>query len=155
LSALWQILDPACVELELKAGSKQEALEQMVGLLAKAGRIKDSAALLELLQAREKMGSTGIGGGIAIPHCASPEPAAPAFALARKREGLVFDALDGQPVLLLFLLVGQKGRPSAQLRLLSRLARLLREPAFIAGLMAAGSPEEVVDLLRRTEELEG
>ena len=154
MSALWQILDPGCVELELKAGSKQEALEEMVGLLAKAGRVRTPAALLELLEAREKMGSTGIGGGIAIPHCASSELSAPAFAVARKREGIGFDALDGQPVRLLFLLVGQKGRPNAQLRLLSRLARLLREPAFIAGLMAAGSPKEVLELLRRAEERE-
>ena len=155
MSALWQILDPACVDLELKARSKQEALEEMVGLLAKAGKVREPATLLELLRAREKMGSTGIGGGIAIPHCASPELPAPVFAVGRRRDGLAFDALDGQPVSLLFLLVGQKGRPSAQLRLLSRLARLLREPSFIAGLMAAGSPEDLLDHLRRTEEREG
>ena len=154
MSALWQILDPACVDLGLKARSKQEALEEMVGLLAKAGKVREPAALLELLRAREKMGSTGIGGGIAIPHCASPELPAPVFAVGRRREGLAFDALDGQPVSLLFLLVGQKGRPSAQLRLLSRLARLLREPAFPEALLAASSPAEVRELFRRAEQSE-
>jgi PTS system fructose-specific IIC component len=152
VSALWEILDPSCVQLELKARSKREALEEMVGLLVQAGKVRDGAALLEALQAREQMGSTGIGDGIAIPHCACPESSGPAFAVARKLEGLPFDAQDGKPVRLLFLLVGQKGRPSAQLRLLSRLARLLREPAFTDALLAAGSPAEVLELLRRNEE---
>lgn len=151
MSALWQILEPACVELELKADRKEEALQEMVALLVGAGKIREPAVLLEALLAREKMVSTGVGDGIAIPHCASPELSAPAFAVARKRAGLAFDALDGQPVRLLFLLVGVKGQPTAQLRLLSRLARLLRDPGFTAALLAAGSPEEMLQLLRRTE----
>jgi len=154
MSALWQILEPACVELELKADRKEEALAEMVALLVGAGKIREPAALLEALKAREKMVSTGVGEGIAIPHCASPELSAPAFAVARKRAGLPFDALDGQPVRLLFLLVGLKGQPTAQLRLLSRLARLLRDPGFTAALLAAGSAQEVIELLRKSEQPE-
>ena len=152
MSAFWQILDPACVELELKAHRKEEALQEMVDLLVRAGKIRDPAALLEALKAREKMVSTGIGEGIALPHCASPELSAAAFAVARKREGLDFEALDGRPVRLLFLLVGPQGRPTAQLRLLSRLARLLRDPGFPEALLAAGSSAEVLELLRRAEQ---
>jgi mannitol/fructose-specific phosphotransferase system IIA component (Ntr-type) len=152
VSALWQILDPACVALDLKAANKASALEEMVGLLVRAGKIRDGAALLEALQAREKKISTGVGGGIALPHCASSEPGVPALAMARKREGLDFEALDGNPVCLLFLLVGQVGQPAAQLRLLSRLARLLREPAFPGALLEAGSSGEVVELFRRAEQ---
>jgi PTS system fructose-specific IIC component len=156
VSALWQILDPACVALELKAGNKAEALEEMVGLLVRSGRIRNGAALLEALQARERKISTGVGGGIALPHCASPEPGVgvPALAVARKRAGLDFEALDGNPVCLLFLLVGQTEQPAAQLRLLSRLARVLREPAFPGALLEAASPSQVVELFRRAEQLE-
>jgi fructose-specific phosphotransferase system IIA component len=154
MSALWRILEPACVELELKADRKEEALQEMVGLLVGAGKIREPAALLEALKAREKMVSTGVGEGIAIPHCASPELSVPAFAVARKRAGLAFDALDGQPVRLLFLLVGLKGQPTGQLRLLSRLARLLRDPGFTAGLLSAGSAQEVIELLRKSEQPE-
>jgi PTS system fructose-specific IIC component len=154
VSALWQILDPACVALELKAGGKAEALEEMVGLLVGSGRIRDGAALLEALRARERKISTGVGGGIALPHCAFPEPGAPALAVARKRAGLDFEALDGNPVCLLFLLVGRAEQPAAQLRLLSRLARLLREPAFPGALLEAASPSQVVELFRRAEQAE-
>ncbi len=151
MSALWQILDPACVALDLKAAGKAEALEEMVGLLVRSGRIRDGAALLAALQARERKISTGVGEGIALPHCASPEPGAPALAVARKREGLDFEALDGKPVRLLFLLVGQQDKPAAQLRLLSRLARLLRDPVFPGALLEAGGPAQVVELFRRAE----
>jgi len=154
MSALWQILDPACVQLQLRATGKQEALAEMVDLLVRAGRIRDPAALLESLKARERKISTGVGDGIALPHCASPELSAPAFAVARKRAGLAFDALDGQPVRLLFLLVGLKGQPTGQLRLLSRLARLLRDPGFTSGLLSAGSAQEVIELLRKSEQPE-
>jgi PTS system fructose-specific IIC component len=152
VSALWQILEPSCVALHLAAGGKAEALEELAGLLVKAGRIRDGAALLESLQVRERKVSTGVGEGIALPHCASPELASPVLAVARKPEGLDFEALDGKPVRLLFLLVGQKDKPAAQLRLLARLARLLREPAFPAALLAAESPEAVRELFRRAEQ---
>ncbi len=154
MSALWQILEPACVALDLKAANKADALEEMVGLLVRAGRIRDGAALLAALQAREKKISTGVGEGIALPHCASLEPGAPALAVARKQEGLDFEALDGNPVRLLFLLVGQNDKPAAQLRLLSRLARLLRNPDFPGALLKAASPEEVRELFRRAEQPE-
>ena len=154
MSALWQILEPACVALELKAGRKAEALEEMAGLLVQAGKIRDGTALLQALLAREKKISTGVGEGIALPHCASPELSAPALAVARKREGLDFEALDGKPVRLLFLLVGQNDRPTVQLRLLSRLARLLRDPAFPQALLAAESPEAVRELFRQAEQAE-
>jgi fructose-specific phosphotransferase system IIA component len=152
MSALWQILEPACVQLELKAGRKDEALEEMADLLVRAGRIRDRAGLLEALQAREKKISTGVGEGIALPHCACAELSAPAIAVARKRAGLDFEALDGQPVRLLFLLAGPKDQPAAQLRLLSRLARLLRDPAFPEALLAAAGPAEVLELFRRAEQ---
>ena len=84
--------------------------------------------------------STGMGEGIALPHCASAELPRPVLAVARKPEGLDFEALDGKPVRLLFLLAGPKDQPAAQLRLLSRLARLLRDPAFLEALLAADSP---------------
>lgn len=154
MSALWQILSPSCVKLDLEAGTKDRALEELVGLLVQAGRMRDGAALLEALRAREKKISTGIGGGIALPHCASPEQSGPVLAVGRKRAGLDFEALDGNPVRLLFLLVGEKDRPTEQLRLLSRLARLLREPSFSAALLEAGSPEKVVELFRSSEQVE-
>jgi mannitol/fructose-specific phosphotransferase system IIA component (Ntr-type) len=155
MNALWQILESTAVELELKARHKDEALAEMVGLLNRAGRIREPGELLEALRAREKQVSTGIGAGIAIPHCASPQLDSTVLAFGRKLGGLPFDALDRRPVRLLFLLAGPERQQTAHLRLLSRLARLLRDPRFTDGLLAAQSPEEVVELLRRIEQGEG
>jgi fructose-specific phosphotransferase system IIA component len=155
MNALWQILEPAAVELELRARRKDEALAEMAGLLVRAGRIREPAAVLEALRAREKQVSTGIGEGIAVPHCVSPELDSTVLAFGRKRKGLPFDATDRRPVRLLFLLAGPEGQQTAHLRLLSRLARLLRDPGFAEGLLAAESAEEVVELVRRTEQGEG
>ena len=155
MSALWQILEPRCVQLELEARRKDEALTEMVGLLVRAGRIRAPEALLETLRARERQVSTGIGDGIAIPHCVSPELVSTVLALGRKREGIPFDAIDRRPVRLLFLLVGPEGQQTAHLRLLSRLARLLRDRSFVEGLLAAESSQQVLETLRRAEQGEG
>jgi fructose-specific phosphotransferase system IIA component len=142
------------VELSLKAGDKEDALRELVGLLSRSGKIDDPAAVLEALKVRERKISTGVGEGIALPHCASPQLRSPLLAVARKPEGLDFEALDGQPVRLLFLLVGPPDKPAAQLRLLSRLARLLRDPAFPEALQGAESPEAVRELFRQAEQAE-
>lgn len=155
MNALWQILEPAAVALELRARRKDEALEEIVGLLVGAGRVRDPQPLLSTLRAREKQVSTGIGQGIAIPHCACSELGSTVLALGRKAEGLPFDAIDRRPVRLVFLLAGPEGQQTAHLRLLSRLARLLRDPGFSEALLAAASPEEVIDIVRRAEQGEG
>lgn len=152
MSALWQILDPACVELEIKARRKEEALAEMAGLLAAAGRIGSSADLLKALMARERLASTGIGEGIAIPHAMLPGLEATVLAFGRKRDGLPFDAIDRRPVQLVFLLAGPPGSEFTHLQLLSHLARLLRQPEFRQGLLTASAPEELLALLRSTEE---
>ncbi|MBN1834771.1 MAG: PTS sugar transporter subunit IIA [Spirochaetales bacterium] len=150
--ALWQILDPGCIELALKARRKEEALAELAGLLARAGRIADPEELTKALVAREKLTSTGIGAGIAIPHAMLPGLQETILAIGRKPEGLPFDALDRKPVQLIFLLAGPPGRELVHLQLLSRLARLLRDPTFREALMSAATPQEVLELLREREE---
>lgn len=154
MNALWQILDPAAVALQLQARRKDEALVEMAGLLVRAGKIREPAALVESLRAREKQVSTGIGQGIAIPHCVCPQLESTVLALGRKPEGLPFDSIDRRPVRLVFLLAGPAGQQTTHLRLLSRLARLLRDPTFGAALLAAASPEQIIELLRQAEQNE-
>lgn len=154
MDALWQMLDPRCVAMELKARRKEEALAEMVGLLVKSGRLREPETLLKAMKAREKQASTGIGEGIAIPHCVSPQLASTVLALGLKPKGLPFNAIDGQPVRLVFLLVGPEGQQTSHLRLLSRLARLLRDRALVEDLLAAKSPRQAVEVLRRSEQAE-
>jgi mannitol/fructose-specific phosphotransferase system IIA component (Ntr-type) len=77
------------------------------------------------------------------------------MALGRKREGLRFDAVDNQPVTLIFLILGPKHHEFAHLRLLSRLSRLLHDEAFRQALLDAGTSEEILQILRREEDKEG
>ena len=152
MSALWQILEPGCIELDLKARRKEEALAEMAAILAKTGRITDPEELTRALVAREKLTSTGVGEGIAIPHAMLAGLGETLLALGRKAEGLPFDAIDRKPVQLIFLLAGPPGRELTHLQLLSRLARLLRDAAFREALMSAQEPREVLDLLKSREE---
>jgi len=149
---LWQILDPGCIELAVKARKKEEALAELVELLARAGRIESPEELTRALLARERLTSTGVGDGIAIPHAMLAGLGETLMAFGRKPEGLPFDSIDRKPVQLIFLLAGPRGREVSHLQLLSRLARLLRDPDFRRGLMSAEEPQEVLDLLRAREE---
>jgi fructose-specific phosphotransferase system IIA component len=154
MSALWPILDPRCIELDIKARRKEEALAEMAALLAAAGRIAGAEELTRALLAREKLTSTGVGDGIAIPHAMLPGLEETLLAFGRKADGLAFEAIDRKPVRLIFLLAGPPGREFVHLQLLSRLARLLRDTGFRQALMGVGTPEGVLDLFRAREEEE-
>jgi mannitol/fructose-specific phosphotransferase system IIA component (Ntr-type) len=95
--------------------------------------------------------STGIGDGIAIPHAAAAIEA-PAIVIGISPAGIDFDAVDGAPVHIFFLLIGSRQAPGPQLKALARIARLTRRNEFVAGLRAARSVEEVLALLTREDE---
>jgi fructose-specific phosphotransferase system IIA component len=155
MNALADLLETGTIKLELEARKKNEALQELVELLHRAGRIEDPEATLGGLMEREKLTSTGIGSGIAIPHLLSPDVEQTVMAFGRKREGLRFDSVDNQPVNLIFLVVGPKHREYAHLRLLSRLSRLLHDGSFRRRLLEADTPEEILRILRREEDKEG
>jgi fructose-specific phosphotransferase system IIA component len=152
MSALWEILDPRCIELEIHARRKEEALDEMAALLENTGKIASRKQLLKALLAREKLTSTGVGEAIAIPHAMIPGLEETVLAFGRKAEGLPFDAIDRKPVQLIFLLAGPPGHEFVHLQLLSRLARLLRDADFRRDLMGATTPQEVHELFRAREE---
>lgn len=155
MNALADLLETGTIKLELEARKKNEALRELVELLHKAGRIENPKAALKGLIQREKLTSTGIGSGIAIPHLLSPDAERTVMAFGRKREGLRFDSIDNQPVTLIFLVVGPKNQEYAHLRLLSHLSRLLHGSEFRRTLLEADTPEEILQTLRREEEKEG
>ena len=123
------ILKPACVAVEVEANDKGAALEAVTSLLVTGGGGSDAARLLSEVLIRETLGSTGIGEGVAVPHALSEHIQDTSMAVARLAKPIDFDAVDGEPVDLLFLLIGPKGT-SVHLQLLSKLARLLRDPDF-------------------------
>ena len=145
------ILDERCVKLDLKARRKPDVLGELSEVLAAVHDIDDPSALAEELAEREKLSSTGIGNGIAIPHKLSGRVRQTGMAFARAPRGVKFDAVDRQPVRLFFLLVGPENTHTEHLKLLSRLSRYLHDPGFVRGLLEAATPQDVLDVFRQRE----
>lgn len=152
---LSRILDPRCIKLEVDARRKKDVIAEMVDLLYQAGKVKNSPQIQKKIIEREKMGTTGIGGGIAIPHVMIEEISETVMAFGRKKEGVKFDAIDERPVELIFLLVGPKKDATLHLKVLCKLSRFLHNTRFRKALLEAQQNEEIIKILRSQEEKEG
>ncbi len=134
------------VSLHLQATSKEEVLEELIGLLGLED--KASATLLKTLKRRENLGSTGIGKGIALPHCRSLVVTRLRLAYGRKPEGLDFKAIDNQPVYNFFLIVAPPLEVSNQyLPVLGKIAQFAKDPDVPRTLARVESASEFLDLL--------
>ncbi|MGK8707857.1 PTS IIA-like nitrogen regulatory protein PtsN [Metapseudomonas otitidis] len=122
---LEQILTPGRSLVNVPGGSKKRVLEQIANLVARDLVDLDSQDIFESLVAREKLGSTGFGNGIAIPHCRLQGCAAPVSAVLRLDAAVDFDAIDGAPVDLLFVLLVPEAATDEHLELLRQIASML------------------------------
>jgi PTS system nitrogen regulatory IIA component len=121
------LVAPNAIIPALKVNGKKQALQE---ISAKAAELtgQNDRAILEILMQREKLGSTGVGGGVAIPHGKLAKLNAVFGLFARLERPVDFDSLDGQPVDLIFLLLAPEGAGADHLKALARVARLLRDP---------------------------
>jgi len=145
---------PSAVIDELEATTKAEALDEMVTVLAETGQVRPEArkGVLSALRAREELGSTGIGQGVAIPHAKHPSVTRIVGLFARSREGVRFDALDGEPVHLFFLLLSNQDAASEHLESLAYISKHLRDDNFCRFLRRARDKHEIVELLAEADE---
>jgi nitrogen PTS system EIIA component len=127
---LLDFLDPRAVLPALRVNGKKQALQELASQAARLTGLPDGAIYEALLQ-RERLGSTGIGEGIAIPHGKLPSLTRIFGLMARLDKPVDFEALDGQPVDVLFLLLAPEGAGADHLKALARVARVLREPGLI------------------------
>jgi PTS system nitrogen regulatory IIA component len=146
---IMDILARDAVILDLAAHTKREGLAEMAGRLAKAEPDLDAERLLEVLLEREKLQSTGIGEGVAIPHGKLPGLSRLVASFARSRPGLDFESIDGQPTRLFFLLVVPEHSGGQHLKALARISRFFRDEAFRKRLLEA---EDVEGVCRAIEE---
>ncbi|MFW5729627.1 MAG: PTS sugar transporter subunit IIA [Spirochaetota bacterium] len=151
INALTEILDSSCVNLDIRGRKKPEIIRELVELLAQAGKVDDPQSTLSMILERESMATTGIGGGIAIPHCMSPQIREMALAFGRHPTGVKFDAVDRRPVQLVFLVVAPNNAHTEHLQVLSKISRYLHDPNFKRSLLEASTPEEVVQLFADRE----
>ena len=133
----------------LEARSREEALTELVDLLASQNRIKDKEILLEMLRQRESLGSTGIGKGIAIPHGRTLAAPQLVIVFGKSDRGIQFDAIDKKPVHLIFMIVAPyQDRQNLYLVVLGKLAELLRKKKVRDGLLNVSTFEEFKDVIK-------
>lgn len=136
----------------LTATSKEGVLEELARGLGEVHPEIDPGRLVEVLLEREKLGSTAIGDGIAIPHGKLPGLSSVLGAFGRHAAGLDFQSLDGAPTKLFFLLVAPEDSAGMHLKALARVSRLLKDAAFRTRLVGAGTRDALYALIREEDE---
>jgi mannitol/fructose-specific phosphotransferase system IIA component (Ntr-type) len=143
---LRELFTPDVVNLDIQSESKDDILKELIGLLSMDE--KSEAILFKTLKRRENLGSTGIGKGIAIPHCRSLVVNRLRLAYGRKPAGVDFKAIDGNPVFNFFLIVAPPLEVSNQyLPVLGKIAQFAKDPEVPEQLKAISTPEEFLELL--------
>ena len=146
------LLDSKSICLEGTPGSKNEALDQMVDLMARSGKINDLEAYRKQVDLREEESTTGIGDGIAIPHGKCDAVTRPGLAAMVVREGVEFDALDGEPVNLIFLIAAPNTEDNVHLDVLSKLSVLLMDEKFVEDLKNAKTVDDFLQIVDAADE---
>ncbi|MBD3335116.1 MAG: hypothetical protein GF355_06335 [Candidatus Eisenbacteria bacterium] len=148
---LSELLVPEGVALDVSVRTKEDAIQTAVDLLAGAGIVAQKGQVVRALVERERIMSTGIGNGIAIPHSQSSAVQRLALGILRPRDGIDFEALDGKPVRLILTIVGPEER-GGFIRVLARVSRLLQDGSLQKKLLKARSPEDVISAIGHEEE---
>lgn len=145
------ILTEDLVVSRLKGSSKQEIIDAMVDLVAKSPKVLDKAKVRTAIFEREKIMSTGVGNGFAIPHGKTDAVSDIVAAFAVTEREIDYDSLDEKPVRLVFLLVGKDNLVGPHIKLLSRISRLMNKEEFRTQLLATNSAKEILELFQREE----
>ena len=147
---LTEILNESCVVLDLAVSSKDAVIESLVDSLVRAEVVRDRQRMVDDLKKRERVMSTGIGSGIAVPHAQSPGASRLAMSLGRLAQPIDFEALDERPVRLVFMVVGPEER-GGFIRVLARISRLLYSGDLQRNLLRARTSAEAIACIREEE----
>lgn len=142
-----ELLDVRAIDLNVSVASKDEAIDHLVDLMDKSGKISDKAAYKKGILAREAQTSTGIGEGIAIPHAQVAAVKKAGLASMTVPAGVDYDSLDGQPAKLFFMIAAPEGAGNVHLQALAKLSMLLMNEEFRTRLMGAKTPEEFLSII--------
>ena len=139
-----------CIVPELAARNKEGALKELTQVLARFSGL-DETYLLRLINDREKVGSTGVGNGVAIPHAKVGQLDRVLLCLGRSRDGISFDAIDNQPVHIAVMILSPPDRPDEYLKILGKVSRLLKNPDLRKQIRQATATTEIVGLFADAE----
>jgi len=146
--AIVDMLTPEVIKVPLVSRNKDEVLKELVEILAKAGKISNLERALDAIKKREDMGSTGLEEGIAVPHAKTDTVDKLTMAIGISPDGVEFDALDGKPSHIFFLMLAPPDQSGPHIQALAEIARMARSKAFINALKNAKSSEEVLNLFK-------
>ena len=148
---LIDVFRPEYIKIELENEAKSEVIKELVELLNQHQAIANPAGIIEAVFEREKIMTTGVGNGIAIPHCKHAESPEFAVCLGIQTKGVDFQSIDKNPVKIIFLLVGPENNPGLHIKLLSRISRLMSNEELRQQLLSCETDQEAFNLIHDEE----
>ena len=145
------ILSPEVIEVNLDVADKDDAIRKIIDIAARSGKITDIKKVTDTIFEREKLVSTGVGKGFAIPHGKTDAISDIVAAFVITKSAIDFDSIDGEPVRFIFLLVGKETLLNTHIKLLSRISRLMNKEDFREKLLGAGTKDEVLNIFKEEE----
>jgi fructose-specific phosphotransferase system IIA component len=146
--ALIDLIKEEIVKIPLVSHDKPEVLRELVQILVDAGEVNDFDAVLEAVHEREDKLSTGLEDGVAIPHCKSSAVSTLKIAIGIAPQGIDFNAIDGKPSKLFFLMLASPNQAGPHVEALAEIAKIVHSKAFCRALLSAQNAHEVVELFR-------
>ena len=149
---LSDLLELKNITIAMKARTKNLAIEELAGLIVESNPSIKKDELIKILLERERLGSTGIGDGVAIPHGKVPGIMEPIISFGRSEKGIDFDTMDGQPAYLFFLLVAPENSANIHLKALAKIAKILKNQSFRKQLLEAKTREAIYKIIINDDE---
>jgi len=147
-----EMLDPAAIVAELRGTGKKDVLAELTEALVTANPALNREEVIRVLLERERLGSTGIGDGVAIPHGKLKHLDRQLIAFGLSRKGVEFDAMDGKPARLFFLLIAPEDAVGVHLKTLARISKLLKAPLVRERLLSALDRQQIHGIITEEEE---
>lgn len=145
------LLKDKYIELNLKEKERLEVIDELVNLAAKSSKIRDKKALFETIVEREKLGSTAIGNGVAIPHAKIKGIKKPMLVFGRSAEGVDFNSLDGEKTYIFFMLISPQENVGTHLKILAKIARLMKDKFTVKHLKDVKNKYEIFPIISDIE----
>jgi fructose PTS system EIIBC or EIIC component len=149
---LADVFQPEYIKIPLKKNSKPEVIKELVEILNEYQAIGNPERIIEAVFDREEIMTTGVGNGVAIPHCKHKDSRNFAIALGIHPQGIDFQSIDHKPAHIIFLLVGPEDQPGTHIKLLSRISRIISKDQVRERVLACKTAIELFDLLNEEEQ---
>ncbi len=149
---IFEFLYPKAIVLDVQSRDKKGVITELVECLSKEKKVKDTPKAITSVLEREKLGTTGVGQGVAIPHGRTDAVGELVGAIGLSKQGVEFESLDGEPVHIIFLLLSPPDSGGQHLRALAKVSRLFKDKFFRQALLDARTKEEVLKIVQQEDE---